>query len=393
MVGPSPYNATAWQSHGMINSSHITNLTMFYQDGTLPTPWPWVVCSLSLSVVLGSVSVYTSVTKLRKARPARLSSDTTHWYPPSRYLAALAATGVMINSIRSVATFGLAIRAAAGKSHTPAAPSAILVLMATLHISITNLSLQPIFTYIAKTACLFAWIASIVNVYGTISSSFYSDGVVVGGNCAFPYHDCVAHVTGTEQPSYLVLPASDYGCPDFSPSRLGRPDTPPIRIAEGSFGGISGLYGFIIFLYHPDIFRFLILPFDLLGLLKRRVLVAKLSEWWTVPVDADLDKIAKQSWMARVYPKRSPRTLLVIAQGLALLIVIVVCAVSVPMHVKTEKYPKGTVYIDGSPSSEGLGPPAWTDCFRVKPPTNRLGFWDVWWEKKSGWVIRAIAVT
>ena len=155
---------------------------MIYENGALPTPWPWVVDILALSVILGSVSVYTWVTKLRERRASGSSPKKSLWYPSNKCLAALAAAGVTINALRSVATFALAVRAAATKGNTPAAPSAVLVLMTILHISITNLSLQPAFTCLVKTAFLLAWIASIVNVYGTLKSSFYSDGILVGGN-------------------------------------------------------------------------------------------------------------------------------------------------------------------------------------------------------------------
>src|ERR1700729_3393945 len=81
MPSRSPFNMTDWVSHGLINSSHTSNLTMVYEEGALPTPWPRVVGSIVLSVLLGSVSVWTSWTKRKQdvdSNPAR-TYNTRRW--------------------------------------------------------------------------------------------------------------------------------------------------------------------------------------------------------------------------------------------------------------------------------------------------------------------------
>jgi hypothetical protein len=98
----------------------------------------------------------------------------------------VAAIGVVISTVRALVALILAARVLAMGRGSYSAPSALLILMTSLHISITNLSLQPAFTNLVQLGFLLAWIADILNFAGGISDNFYGNAKVVGGCCAFP---------------------------------------------------------------------------------------------------------------------------------------------------------------------------------------------------------------
>ncbi|KAF2178903.1 hypothetical protein K469DRAFT_326381 [Zopfia rhizophila CBS 207.26] len=56
--------------------------------------------------------------------------------------------------------------------------------MASLHISFTNLSLQPFSLYLICTAFLFAVTVAALNFSHSRTTTFYSEPIILGGNCA-----------------------------------------------------------------------------------------------------------------------------------------------------------------------------------------------------------------
>lgn len=143
--------------------------------------------------------------------------------------------------------------------------------------------------------------------------------------------------------------------------------------------------------------RILILSIEIGKLLRSRGLAAFSRSTWgpcfKVPRDADIPAIAARSWMGRVSKKRPVRQYFLISQVLALAIALIVSCVAIPMHIVAEIHPpSGGTYIDSRPLPGGIDVGAWTDCFDLKPPTDGLGFWSLWWGGKTAWLLHAIGV-
>lgn len=403
IMARSPFLYYDWApSHGLVNSSHTTNLTMVYKKGSLLTPWPWVVGSILLSVLLGSLSVWTSWSKWRHQphikHPHRLGVvvEKPRLQPREIALATLAALGVLIPTIRAIVALIISIRVHIIKTGSYGAPSALLVLMTSLHIALTNLSLQPAMRYIVHTGFALAWVASIINFTGGAGSNFYSSAIIVGGNCAGRISDCLNWVQDTS-----LSPPTFYGCSSGdTPVEDADQPTNAIRVVEICFGGVATIYGLGVCLAHPQILRLLLAPLDIFHLIREHGVVGAFSRrtwrpWFRVPEDGDLDGIARGTYLRKVYSHIPAQRSIIISQGWALAIAVVVCCIAIPMHVVTEVHPRSAgIYQDSSPASLGTGAEngAWTDCFDLRPPSDAWGFWKFWWNRKTAWVLHAVGV-
>jgi hypothetical protein len=195
-----------------------------------------------------------------------------------------------------------------------------------------------------------------------------------------------------------LFPPNDFSCHTSSPALLGADNpTNTIRVTEIFIGGLGSFYGGIVMLVHPGMLRILILSIEIGKLLRSRGLAAfsrsTWGPWFKVPRDADIPAIAARSWMGRVSKKRPVRQYFLISQVLALAIALIVCCVAIPMHIVAEIHPpSGGTYIDSRPLPGGIDVGAWTDCFDLKPPTDGLGFWSLWWGGKTAWLLHAIGL-
>src|ERR1700738_4471399 len=57
-------NITEELVHGSINFTHTSHLTPYYPPANLPTPWPLLVCSVLISLVISCFNFKAAVTSL-----------------------------------------------------------------------------------------------------------------------------------------------------------------------------------------------------------------------------------------------------------------------------------------------------------------------------------------
>ncbi|KAK5065368.1 hypothetical protein LTR84_001206 [Exophiala bonariae] len=60
MATQSPFEASGILVHGVYMGQHVSNVSIVYAANQLPTPWPWMLISYTLSIVIAASSLYFS---------------------------------------------------------------------------------------------------------------------------------------------------------------------------------------------------------------------------------------------------------------------------------------------------------------------------------------------
>jgi hypothetical protein len=351
----------------MINANHTTSLLLVYRDGTYPTPWPWVLGSMLLSLILASISVWTSWKKRRRSNvhPA------VDW---EKALVTLAAAGVFVSTTRSFATFILTCRVMQTGSGRVGSSSSLAVLLASLGISIVNYSLPPFSKYVVQMDFMLVFI-SVLMAFGYGRVQTYGTLKVTGGNCAFQWeNNCVERLVS----DISLSPSGGHGgCPAGFPNIYSDYLDNPIRITEVVILTIGLFYGIYIIFRTVNTLRvvFVLCEIPKLITLFRRGRGAWKS-LFTVDEDVSDDEARKQFLYTQV---------------VGLVVTFVNFCIAIPLHITSALNSQtAVVYMEGSPVGTSTNY-TWGDCFSLQPPTDLLGFLAFWWAEETAKAVHVLA--
>jgi hypothetical protein len=346
---------------------------MVYEKGTYPTPWPWVLGSIFLSILLGLLSLFTSYKTYHRSLSHKKQN---------KAIQSVAVAGVAITTVRSFATLILTARVVYNASGRLAAPSSLVMLLTSIGISLVNLSLPPLATYFVGLDFIFVVISLLMGlfapstVHGGHGIETYGTLNITGGNCVIPDHvdSCVSSLLSNIA-SYPSL--YNTGCVPGEVNTYETYYNNPLRIGEITLIVIGIIYAGYVTGNTVNVCRIFILPMEVYQFfaLSRERFVGWKSE----------KNVSRES-----HSEINGRKVIVV-QMVGVGVAFIICCVAIPLHITAARSSKAVVmYLDQSP--EWRGNDTWSDCFPLHPPTDNLGFFEFWWAERVGQVEHILAL-
>jgi hypothetical protein len=346
---------------------------MTYLKGTYPTPWPWVLSSIFLSILLGLLSLFTSY-KTYHLSPSHEKQN--------KAIQSLAVAGVAITTLRSFASLILTARVVHNTSGRLAAPSSLIMLLTSIGISLVNLSLPALATYfvgvdfILVVTSLLMGLFAPPTVHGGHGIETYGTLNITGGNCIIPGHvdSCVSSLL-----SDIALYPALYttGCVPGEVNTYETYYNNPLRVGEIALIVIGIIYAGYVAGNTVNVCRIFILPMEVYQFLA-------------------LSRENFVGWKTEKNVNRQSRTevdgrKVMLVQMVGVGVAFIICCVAIPLHITTARSTKAVVmYRDQS--LEWRGNDSWYDCFPLHPPTDNLGFFQFWWAERTGQVEHILAL-
>ncbi|OCL01603.1 hypothetical protein AOQ84DRAFT_383560 [Glonium stellatum] len=341
---PSVLDTNSTTLHGYFNSSHLSGLNLYYPPGRLPTPWPWLLLSMLLSLALGVIGVRSAFASWKDVEPTRFAIIRT-------------TACFAWNCIRAVVAFIIALKASldTGRNHPP--PSSLLLLLGSIQTYIGSRSIPLICNFILVLCQILVYAALILAMDGS-----YGQFAIEGGNC--PPDDGYNYA----QPVFVesCLNASrewaTVGCA-VVPGTDGNDSANKIVKVEQTAALIGGVY----------VLTIILALFDTVSVHRSALFH---------PVKRESNKRLKFAvWMA----------------VFSLIFGAIFTPIVVATHYNQLKRPEILTYVDSWGTFEPINRTAssarasmtfdygdaehWTDCFGVPTPANRDGFWSEWWHE------------
>lgn len=331
--------------HGYFNSTHLSGLFIYYPAGSLPTPWPWLLVSMLLSLTTGVIGVRSAFASWKDLEPSRFAVIRT-------------TVSFAYVCLRAIVAFVVAIRATLGTHSNHPPPSSLLLLMGSLQTYIGSRTIPSI--------CNFALVLCQILVYAALilamQNGSYGRFSVSGGNCpevggldyAAPVfvENCLNSSRKWRAVGCQVLSGTD---PNESRNKI-------VTIEDVS-AYIGGVYFFTIIIALFDTFS---------------VRSAALFK----PVKRETSKRLKFAVWVAVF---------------SLIFGVIYTPIVVATHYNQLKQPNTLTFADSWGSLERINrtalsaknastfgynePTHWTDCFNATTPYSRDGFFKEWWQE------------
>ncbi|KAI9848503.1 MAG: hypothetical protein M1838_000503 [Thelocarpon superellum] len=428
-------NSTPAVLFGTINRTHTSNITIYYPEGNLPTPWPLLTASILLSLLLGFIGFRSAcvswtpdikrikVTGIRswKARAqanidqrnelqqraqaeaemealngTKGGTEHAQEHLPERYLmegpdrtlGPFARIRIMVaflwTSFRVFLALALAIKVAATGRGTHAAPSSLLILLISVQTFLASRAMPRIMNFVLLIDTVFASTAFLISSFDTRhGTAYYGKYAFEGGNCALFASDC-----GTQYTRWRAVGCANYKSYSQDASNYNR------YVPHG----ISDDFNFDLNVLHQSEVAISILGciwlVTVLGTVYgcRHLLGSKVTEWFQ-PVERSI--------------QRSHMGLALLASFLGLCFAVVIGITSIVTHYKQATTSHYATFLDGfgpvgpvnlTESATGHISSAywgdenhWSDCFNATHPLNHNGFWDLWLASNADSIVRSVA--
>jgi len=361
---PSPLVPTSTIAYGYFNRNRTSNLSIEYPPRMVLTPWPILIASVGLSLLICLIGYL-------GARSGQKKHDQGTPTSPHRIMKAITMIGLLISTIRVIAFVVLAIRI--NQVTSLPSPSSMLLFVSSLLPYTVNQGLPEWMRIIAQVEFIVTFsIAAWINYSPAIKDHGYGQLTVSGGNCP------TVSQTTCSQLSHI---GQYTGCLPNS-TNLHQNLTVQIEflnVTEQLFAALAIIYG-VLFVGG--------LAIVLLGRATVRG-VTFFSPRYKAVVDED-KRISKH----KQNPWASQAGMTWVATIVAVIIIIII----VPEHVFAESNPSTYSVIDGfGPEVSILNPAytgnatSWKDCFDLRPPADRLGFATFWWQQEESRVLHILA--
>jgi hypothetical protein len=340
--------------HGTYNASHTSTVTLSYGSNTLPTPWPVLVASFILSLLVAFSGI------LFGFRPG-----------PSEHISLLTFISELataaLNTLRAVTAFITAVLAI----HTNIArfepPTALAMLV--LSIAPSMIPLEPALNPLAIIAgCDFtlAFLAMALMVFSRYNEKldYYAKWITTGGNCPIFVDYCSdwMHVGCGMEKYYEAADAYEFYTAEPNLSH----NQNEIALVEKILGNLLAIVIII-----------------LVGIL---LLLLLYEIWPDHSLDHDIDSHGGMCRGGRA-----------IVSGIAMVLILMYAAAALPVHVKQQRHSKefhvadsfgnasyAPDYVPETGSNDypflGSNDTVWTDCFNISSPADEWGFLGAWWE-------------
>ncbi|OCK80673.1 hypothetical protein K432DRAFT_38183 [Lepidopterella palustris CBS 459.81] len=329
---------------GYFNSTHLSGLHIYYPPGNLPTPWPWILASMLLSLILGVVGLHSTFVSWKSEQES------------TRFAIARTTTAFAICCVRAVVAFAIALKATlvAGSNHPP--PSSLLLLMGSVQTYIGSRSIPLICNFVLVLAQGLVYAALIL----ALDNRSYGRFNVGGGNCppdgGFDY----AAPAFTKSCVNASRTWTAVGCQTLSSTDPN--DYNHILYIEEITAYISGAYFLTIILALIDTFS-----------------IRRYALYHPVARDGSSNRLKFAAFFAIF----------------SLVLGVVLTPIVVSAHYKQVAHPQTLTFVDSWGAYEkinrtkaearnattfGFGDDEhWTDCFNATVPGSRSGFWREWW--------------
>ncbi|KAF3928007.1 hypothetical protein AA313_de0200621 [Arthrobotrys entomopaga] len=370
-------------------TSHFSTVGFVYQENTIPTPWPWLLVSFVISFMVASWGYYSTLKQRNEAKGENTRARVTLLV-------------LVITTIRSIATFILAIKSYTSPLRFPAS-SAIAALFISALSNALDCGLLPARFYgfvFKRLAQLNAWItfASLVMMFALpfVRNEFeYGRYVIAGGHCPVAVTNCPYHPTVIGCPEdYDTLSekerASFYGAQvrTINGLNLANSIIPRMEVAIFVLAAVVG--GYIA-----------VSGFRLIG--RTQQLIEYVWNWREEAErkknraeEANSEELYFVGSLKREKPKAPIRR---DASAFIILAILIFAAVSVPTHAVEEAHPRTIIIMDGmgpsaKPKLETDGPTfrsqflnfsgenengtSWSDCYNRIAPASKDGFISAW---------------
>ena len=331
--------------HGYFNSTHLSGLNLYYPPGHLPTPWPWLLLSMLLSLALGVMGVRSAFSSWKGVEPTRF--------------AVIRTTACFAWScIRAIVAFIITLRATLDTHRNHPPPSSLLLLIGSIQTYIGSRSIPLICNFLLVLCQTLVYAALVL----ALQNGSYGQFAIEGGNC--PPADGFNYA----QPVFVksCLNASRewtaVGCQVIPGTDANDSANNIIRVEEVA-AYIGGVY----------VLTIIIALFDTISVHRSSLFH---------PVKRDTTKRLKFAvWMA----------------VFSLIFGAIFTPIVVAAHYNQLKRPEILTFVDSWGPWEQISRSAksartsmtfdygdmgrWTDCFGVPTPADRGGFWSRWWHE------------
>ncbi|KAK6340528.1 hypothetical protein TWF696_008854 [Orbilia brochopaga] len=389
-------NETGWPfgpqgiKTGYYSKNHTSDVSLVYDPLTILVPWPWLLFSFAVSFLVAAWGYYSTLKQRYEADGEGIRSKIT-------------VLVFLLTTVRSVATFILAIKSYTGPSRYPpiSAVAALAISALSSALDCGLLSARYYGFVIKRVAQLNAWITfastAMMFAFPFVENSFaYGRFHAAGGTCPVAVRDC------SYQPPIV-------GCPDdwATMSNKDRADfwgslykdlaglgfdqtiTSPSEVALGIVAMLIAVYiafsGFRLISRGRDLF-------DRLWNYREEA-ERKRHE----ASEANSEEVFFVNALNREKPKPPIRR---DATAFTIISIIVLTAVAVPLHAQQETHPKKIWVMDGFGKPDNVkklseGPrfreqmmkqytgenvegTSWVDCYQVTAPISKVGFMTTW---------------
>ncbi|KAK6540688.1 hypothetical protein TWF694_008081 [Orbilia ellipsospora] len=386
-----PFGTNGLKPGGSYMKNHTSTVSFVYQENTIPTPWPWLLVSFAISFAVASWGYYSTLKQRHEAKGENTRARIT-------------LVVLVLTTIRSIATFILAIKAYMSPLRYPA-NSAIAALFISALSSALDCGLLPARYYgfvFKRLAQLNAWItfAALVMMFALpfVRREFeYGRFTIAGGHCPVAVTNCPYHPLLIGCPNdYDTLSekerASFWGA-TVSPLQglnLANSIISPMEVAIVVLAAVVG--GYIA-----------VSGFRLIG--RTQEMVEYIWNWREESErkknreqEANSEELYFVGSLKREKPKAPIRR---DASAFIILAILLFTAVSVPIHAYEEAHPKSIIIVDGigppdkpklstdgptfrseflNFSGENANATSWSDCYPLTAPASKDGFISAWIE-------------
>ncbi|KAJ6262626.1 hypothetical protein Dda_3438 [Drechslerella dactyloides] len=389
-------NVTEWPfgpqyvKEGFYSANHTSDISLVYERLTILVPWPWLLCSFTISFLVAGWCYYSTLKQRYEADGESIRSNITILI-------------FLLTTVRSVATFILAIKSFTGPLRYPpvSAVAALAISALSSALDCSLLSGKYYGSIIKRVAQLNAWItfASLVMTFAlpfAKGSFVYGRFEVGGGTCPVAVRKC------SYQPPIVGCPddwatMSDKEKGDFwgtlykDLAGLGfdQTITSPAEVALGIVAMLITVYiafsGFRLISWFSELFD--------RAWNYREEAERKRNE----ASEVNSEELFFVGAVNREKPKAPIRR---DASAFTIISIIVLTAVAVPLHAQEETHPKGIHVMDGFGKPDHVkkmsdGPrfreqmakqytgenedgTSWVDCYVVTAPISKTGFMTEW---------------
>jgi hypothetical protein len=428
--------------HGSLNSTHLSSL--YAEWVHRPTPWPWVLASVSLSIVLGFLGVQSSYKSWEpKTRPVSMvdsgslysfSSDPKAYQPlhqrhPSDasftsfsennrygglgYFALVTSIiGIGWSTLRATALIVILIQITRGDTgHTYPGVISVVIMFTSIQTYLGSRAMPRILylLIIVDLCIIYACIVLSLLSFIKRKETAYQQFEVLGGNCPCMLGFKTGHDMKSCAEFSANLPAA-VGCDlayEWINNTLSYPkscllsdrsdkDLDPnlmtyMVLAEIVVGGVGLLYGLVVLIFAsrwiPGALRH---PSQIFHALT-------LNDEKTHPHDREY---ARLGFSEKVKSHKLPGRAIGMTV-LAFIALLSFAAVTIVVHVLDETRPIRLFYkdsfgplvsavIDGPATANGGT--SWSDCFVVDTPFSGDGNFKAWWDFRQSRLLRSMAL-
>ncbi|ETI22133.1 hypothetical protein G647_06206 [Cladophialophora carrionii CBS 160.54] len=433
--------------HGSLDPTHVSSL---YADWVhRPTPWPWVLASVSLSIILGFLGVQASYKSWepKHQRGANIENGLRHPFPPDprayypvhqrnpsdasvtsfssygesnrygglgRFALVTSIIGIGWSTIRAIALVVILIAITRGDTrHTYPGVISVVIMFTSVQTYLGSRAMPRILylLIIVDLCVIYACIILALLSFVKHKETSYQEFTVQGGTCpcllgfktgrnmnsCAKFADNLPELVGCDRAyepygpnDTMTYPKScllsdENDTTDLDPNLMTY-----MVLAEIVVGGVGLLYGLIVLLFAsrwiPDAIKH---PSQLLHALT-------LMDAKTHRRDREY---ASLSLPEKVKTHKLPGRAIGMTV-LAFIALLMFAAVTIVVHVLDETRPIRLFYRDSSGSLDvpvpgtatSVGGTSWSDCFVVDTPFSGDGDFREWWDFRQSRMLRAMAL-